>query len=195
METLHQNHHNPPMEIKITHELSPDLKHFIKGLFMTQSTWLTQTLNLINTISINSAGSAATNAAIAALQTRLTSDEGTEADQAAAITALAQKLAASTPSSGSGTGTTGALPVVSSVSPTTDKLAGGTVITVNGSGFSVSAPTIAVNGVAGTGVSVASDILLTFVSGAQSTAGGYDVLVTTNAGTSVASAADQIAYS
>jgi IPT/TIG domain len=176
------------MEIRIIHDISPALQHTIKELIMAQSQWLAQTLALISTIAVNSAGTAANAAAIADLTTRLQADEATEADLQTAVTALATQLANSTPPAAK-------VPTVTGVSPNTDKLAGGTVLTVTGTGFSVSAPTVSINGVAGTAVSVASDTSLKVTTGAQAAAGTFDLLVTTSSGTSVASAADQIAYS
>jgi hypothetical protein len=179
------------MNVNITLDFSENLKTFIKKeILMVQSTWLQQTLALINTISVSGAGSAANATAIANLTTRLQSDEATESDLQTAVTALATQLANSTPP-------TAKLPTVTAVLPAVDSLPGGTVFTVTGTGFSVSTPNVSVNGVAGTAVAVAtgSDTSLKFTSGAQTVAGTFDVLVSTTAGTSVASAADQITYS
>ena len=82
-------------------------------------------------------------------------------------------------------------PAVTGVIPATGGTAGGTPVTVNGSGFTGAT---AVNfGAAGAaGVQVLSDTQLTAVSPAGS--GLVDVTVVTAAGTSAASAADQFSY-
>jgi hypothetical protein len=71
-------------------------------------------------------------------------------------------------------------PTITSVSPATGAAAGGTVVTVVGSGFTTGA-TVAVGGTAGTSVSVKNDKKLTYVSPAKA-AGTYSVTVTTAAG-------------
>lgn len=86
-----------------------------------------------------------------------------------------------------------ATPIVASLSPSSGTVAGGTPVTVTGSGFydggSASAVTsVTVGGFAGTSVNVASDTSLTFVSpvraGADRAAGPSAVVVTTSGGAS-----------
>lgn len=81
-------------------------------------------------------------------------------------------------------------PVVSSISPSTGPVAGGTTITVTGSGFYGGGASSAVSGVtvggnAATSVTVSSDTSLTAVT-PSGTAGARDVVVTTSGGSSVA---------
>ena len=89
-----------------------------------------------------------------------------------------------------------AVPMVTSLSPASGTVAGGTTVTVTGSGFydgtSASAVTgVTAGGVAGTSVTVASDTSLTFVTpvraGADRTAGPGAVVVTTSGGASAGS--------
>lgn len=86
-----------------------------------------------------------------------------------------------------------ATPIVASLSPSSGTVAGGTPVTVTGSGFydggSASAVTsVTVGGFAGTSVNVATDTSLTFVSpvraGADRAAGPSAVVVTTGGGAS-----------
>lgn len=86
-----------------------------------------------------------------------------------------------------------ATPTVASLSPSSGAVAGGTTVTVTGSGFYDGGPSSAVTGVtvggfAATSVTVASDISLTFVSpvrsGADRSAGPSPVVVTTSGGSS-----------
>ncbi len=72
-------------------------------------------------------------------------------------------------------------PTISTVSPATGAAAGGTTVTLMGTGFTTGT-TVAVGGTAGTSVSVKSDKKLTFVSPAK-TAGTYNVTATTAGGT------------
>ena len=85
-----------------------------------------------------------------------------------------------------------ATPFVSSLSPSSGTVAGGTTVTVTGSGFydggSAIVTSVAVGGFAGTSVNVTSDTSLTFVSpvraGADRAAGPSAVVVTTSGGAS-----------
>jgi hypothetical protein len=72
-------------------------------------------------------------------------------------------------------------PTITSVSPATGAAAGGTTVTILGTGFSTGT-TVAFGGTAGTSVSVKNAGKLTVVTPAK-TAGEYDVTVTTAAGT------------
>jgi hypothetical protein len=88
------------------------------------------------------------------------------------------------------------LPIVSSVSPSGGPAAGGTTVTVNGSGFTgatsvqFGGTTISSSGftVNGTGTAI------TVVAPAGATGTGVDITVTTTLGTSPTSAADQFSY-
>lgn len=73
-------------------------------------------------------------------------------------------------------------PVVSSISPSSGPIAGGTSVTLTGTGLT-GASGVTVGGVAATGVSVASDTSLSFTTPA-SVAGPAAVVVTTPAGVS-----------
>jgi hypothetical protein len=72
-------------------------------------------------------------------------------------------------------------PTISGITPAVGPAAGGTAVTVTGTGFTTGA-TVAVGGTAGTSVVVVSDEKLTFATPAK-TAGAYDVTVTTAGGT------------
>ena len=86
-----------------------------------------------------------------------------------------------------------ATPTVTAVSPTTGTTAGGTVVTVTGTGF-LSATGGEVRGEPpGTSLSIASDTSLTITSPSAS-AGTVDVTVTNPTGTSVTSGSDQYGY-
>lgn len=87
---------------------------------------------------------------------------------------------------------------VTAVSPATGSDQGGDTVTVTGTGFFGGGTTPAVSAVnfgtaAGTGVTVASDTSLTVVSPAGAD-GPVDITVTTPAGTSATTAADQFSY-
>jgi IPT/TIG domain len=82
-------------------------------------------------------------------------------------------------------------PVVTGVAPASGSTAGGTLVMVTGSGFT-GAVTAVFGGVPGAGLNVVSDTQLTVTS--PPGAGTVDVTVTTTAGTSAASAADQFTY-
>lgn len=71
-------------------------------------------------------------------------------------------------------------PTISTVSPATGPAAGGTTVTITGTLFTTGT-TVTFGGTAGTSVSVKSDKKLTVVTPAK-TAGAYDVVVTTAAG-------------
>jgi hypothetical protein len=73
-------------------------------------------------------------------------------------------------------------PVVTSISPNAGPIAGGTVVTLAGTGFT-GATGVTVGGVAATGLTVASDTSLTFTT-PPSAAGLANVVVTTPAGVS-----------
>jgi hypothetical protein len=77
---------------------------------------------------------------------------------------------------------TGGAPGVFSVNPATAVHAVATPVTIMGSGFSVSAPTVTI-GVACTSVVVVNDGELTCTTGAASVAGTFNVVVVTSAGT------------
>jgi hypothetical protein len=72
-------------------------------------------------------------------------------------------------------------PAITSVSPSSGPTAGGTPVTITGSGF-VTGATVSIGGVAATSVNVASATSITAVTGAHA-AGPVDVVVTTPGGT------------
>ena len=86
-----------------------------------------------------------------------------------------------------------AAPVVTGVSPASGLMAGGETVTVTGSGFT-NATKVSFGTVTTTNLTVASDTQLTVPSPAATTSGTVDVTVTTPAGTSAISAADQFTY-
>jgi len=100
---------------------------------------------------------------------------------------------------GTGTGTNlytytvPTLPIISSVSPATGPVAGGTSITITGSGF-MGATGVSVGGNAAIGVSVVNDTSITAVTPAGAAAGTVDVRVTTPTGTSTIVLADKFTY-
>lgn len=83
--------------------------------------------------------------------------------------------------------------VVTGVSPEKGPMAGGTSVTVTGSGFT-GATAVSFGAVADPKPTVSSDIQLTAISPPVSTPGTVDVTVTTAAGTSASSPADQFTY-
>ncbi|MBN9221586.1 MAG: Ig-like domain repeat protein [Mesorhizobium sp.] len=87
-----------------------------------------------------------------------------------------------------------ALPTVTAISPTSGPTAGGTSVTITGSGFLAAPPAGAVTfgGNAAT-YTIVTDTQITATSPAG-TAGTVDVIVTTPGGTSATSAADQFTY-
>ena len=86
-----------------------------------------------------------------------------------------------------------AAPVVTGVSPASGLMAGGETVTVTGGGFT-NATAVSFGTVTTTNLTVASDTQLTVPSPAATTSGTVDVTVTTPAGTSAISAADQFTY-
>jgi hypothetical protein len=85
-----------------------------------------------------------------------------------------------------------AAPTVTSVSPNTGPDAGGTSVTITGTGFLGDAATVSFGGAAATNVVVNSDTSITATSPAG--AGTVDVTVTTGGGTSATSGADHFTY-
>jgi hypothetical protein len=83
-------------------------------------------------------------------------------------------------------------PVVTAVTPNAGPVAGGTVVTVTGSGFT-GATSVTFGGVAGTSLSVVNDTSLLVTTPAH-TAGTVDVIVTTPLGTSANTAADNFVF-
>lgn len=77
---------------------------------------------------------------------------------------------------------TGAGPAITSITPSSGSVAGGTVVTINGSGFTAAAPvTVTFGGVAGTNVVVTSATALTVVAPPHDAA-AVDVAVTVGSG-------------
>jgi hypothetical protein len=87
--------------------------------------------------------------------------------------------------------TYGDLPVVTSLSPTTGPISGGTVVTITGTGFT-GATSVTFGGTAAAITSVTATTIT--VTAPAHTAGTVDVLVTTPAGTSANTAADNFTY-
>jgi hypothetical protein len=90
------------------------------------------------------------------------------------------------------TSTTASAPAVTAVSPTAGPLAGGTTVTIAGTGFT-DATAVDFGSVAASGYTVNSDGQITATSPAGS-AGTVDVTVVTAEGTSATSSADQFTY-
>jgi hypothetical protein len=91
------------------------------------------------------------------------------------------------------TGTAAPVPTVSAISPTFGPAAGGTLVTISGTGFTDNpAPTVAFGNNGATDVSFVSSTTITAVSPAG--AGIVDVTVITIGGTSAISPADQFSY-
>lgn len=86
----------------------------------------------------------------------------------------------------------GFLPAVTSISPTAGPIAGGTVVTVSGTGFT-GATSVAFGGTNGTSLGSITDTSLSITSPAGSV-GAADVKVTTPVGTSAAVSADHFNY-
>ena len=84
------------------------------------------------------------------------------------------------------------IPTVTSVGPSAGPIAGGTIVIINGTGFT-SSSTVSFGSVAGTSVTFVSATQLTVISPAQA-AGKVDITVTTPGGTSSTSAADKYTY-
>jgi len=87
--------------------------------------------------------------------------------------------------------TYGDLPVVTSLSPTTGPIAGGTVVTITGTGFT-GATSVTFGGTAAAITAVTATTIT--VTAPAHTAGTVDVLVTTPSGTSANTAADNFTY-
>jgi large repetitive protein len=87
---------------------------------------------------------------------------------------------------------TGVAPVVTSITPTSGSVAGGTTVTITGTGFT-SASTVRFGTTAGTSMTFVSDTQITIRSPARA-AGLVDIRVTTVGGTSAIVAADQFTY-
>ena len=83
-------------------------------------------------------------------------------------------------------------PTISAVSPTSGPFAGGTAITITGTGFDATA-TVTVGGTLATGVTVVSATQINATTPAHA-AGVADVIVTVNGQSSVTSPADQFTY-
>ena len=84
-------------------------------------------------------------------------------------------------------------PTVTNVSPNVGSPSGGTTVTVTGTNFNNSGLVVRFGATPGTGATIVSDTKVTVVSPAHA-AGTVDVTVTTAAGTSATSAADQFTY-
>ena len=87
-----------------------------------------------------------------------------------------------------------AAPTVTGISTTAGPLAGGTAVTITGTGFSDATAVDFGSGHPATNLDVVSATEITVKSPAESTAGTVDVTVTGPGGTSVTSSADQFSY-
>jgi hypothetical protein len=85
------------------------------------------------------------------------------------------------------------VPTVTAISPSAGPTAGGTTVTITGTGFVSSASVVFGTGHAATNITVYSATLLTATSPAEST-GTVDITVTTPGGASTTSAADKFSY-
>jgi len=94
------------------------------------------------------------------------------------------------PASGASPGTA---PTVTGINPTSGSAAGGTSVTITGTGFS-GATGVSFGSAAATNFTVDSDTQITAVSPAANLSGAVDVTVTTSGGTSATSGADQFTY-
>ena len=90
--------------------------------------------------------------------------------------------------------TAAAAPTVTGLSPSSGSSAGGDTVTVTGTGFT-GATAVNFGSDAASGLTVVSDTQLTVTSPAASASGAVDVTVTTPAGTSATSSADQFTWS
>lgn len=162
------------MEIKITLGLTPSFEHLIKEIIMATDIQKIDEI-LANTQKILTAVSAISAPVVdfTPVLTPLTAI-------AAQLTDLQNDL-------------DDTLPVVTAVSPTTGAIAGNQPFTLTGTGFT-GATAVTVGTVPATNVAVANDTSLTFTSPAVP-AGTLDVTVTTPAGVSLTSSADQITLS
>jgi hypothetical protein len=86
-----------------------------------------------------------------------------------------------------------AVPVVTGISPATGPTAGGTAVTIAGTGFT-RATKVSIGSVAATSFTVDSDAQITATTGPTGAAGAVDVTVVTPGGTSATSAADRFTY-
>ena len=86
-----------------------------------------------------------------------------------------------------------AAPTVTNIAPNNGPAAGGTSVTITGTGFT-SAATVTFGVTAGTSVTFVSDTQITVTSPAKANGGTVDVRVTTLSGTSAISANDQFTY-
>jgi trimeric autotransporter adhesin len=84
-------------------------------------------------------------------------------------------------------------PIVTGINPARGAAGGGDTVTVTGTGFT-GARSVLFGSVAGTNLTVVSDTQLTVTSPPPNASGTVDVTVTTPAGTSATSAADQFTY-
>ena len=84
-------------------------------------------------------------------------------------------------------------PAVTALSPTSGTTAGGTTVTLTGTGF-ISGATVSFGGAAGSNVVVGSSTSITVTSPATVTPGAIDIRVTTAGGTSANTAADDYTY-
>jgi len=84
-------------------------------------------------------------------------------------------------------------PTVTAISPTSGQLAGGTSVTITGSGFT-GATAVSFGAIPASSFTVNSDTSISAIAPSAATVGTVDVTVTTPAGTSAASAADQYSY-
>lgn len=91
------------------------------------------------------------------------------------------------------TGPAAALPVVTALNPTSGPIAGGTVVTIGGSGFT-GATKVVVDGVEVNPTTVSGDTSVVFTTPAHAV-GVVDIQVKTPAGTSAANAASKFTYS
>ena len=94
---------------------------------------------------------------------------------------------------GTYTYTTTTVPVIASVTPASGPLAGGTVVTITGSGFS-GTTLVTFGGVAGTNPTNVTDTSLQVTTPARATAGQVDVIITAAGGTSVTSSVAKFTY-
>ena len=119
----------------------------------------------------------------------------------AAVTTLVASIAgfyfgtraAQSSSGGTSTGGTAAAPTVTGISPTSGQAGGSDTVTVTGTGF-INATAVNFGTAAGTNLNVTSDTQLTVTSPPLNSSGTVDVTVTTTAGTSGTSPADQFTY-
>jgi hypothetical protein len=85
------------------------------------------------------------------------------------------------------------VPAVTAVSPSSGPKAGGTLVTITGSGF-LAATQVWFGTLAATGFTIVSDTMITVDAPADSTTGTVDITVADSAGTSTTSTADRFTY-